>query len=178
MNGALSSMAEVFVSIGSNTRRYHHIAASLDALQQYFGELLISPIYESEAVGFEGDNFLNLVVGFETAYSVGELQALLKQIEDEHGRERGGPKFSSRTLDIDILTVDDLVGDVDGVLLPRPEILDNAFVLLPMVDLIPEAIHPMALTSYQVLWDEYDQQSQKLWRVDFDWHGAAVSSKV
>lgn len=170
-------MAQVFLSIGSNTDRYRHIAASLDALQSYFGELLISPVYESEAVGFEGDNFLNLVVGVETAYSVGELQALLKQIEDDHGRLRGGPKFSSRTLDIDILTVDDWVGDIDGVLLPRPEILDNAFVLLPLYDVAPQALHPMTQTSYATLWAEYDQASQKLWAVDFEWQGKLVSKK-
>lgn len=171
-------MSTVYVSIGSNTDRYHHIAASLDALQHYFGELLISPIYESEAVGFDGDNFLNLVVGFNTVYSVGELQALLKQIEDDHGRKRGGPKFSSRTLDIDILTVDDFVGDVDGVLLPRPEILDNAFVLQPLFDVAPETIHPMTQTSYQQLWQEYDQASQKLWTVDFKWQEQAISYKL
>ena len=170
-------MAQVFLSIGSNTNRYRHIAASLDALQQYFGELLISPIYESEAVGFEGDNFLNLVVGFDTAYSVGELQALLKQIEDDHGRLRGGPKFSSRTLDIDILTVGDLVGDVDGVLLPRPEILDNAFVLLPLFNIVPQHIHPMTGTCYETLWQEYPQESQKLWPVDFQWQGEQISRK-
>ncbi|MCR8922323.1 2-amino-4-hydroxy-6-hydroxymethyldihydropteridine diphosphokinase [Dasania sp. GY-MA-18] len=163
-------MSQVFVSIGSNTDRYRHISASLDALQQCFGELIISPVYESVAVGFEGDNFLNLVVGFETAYSVGELQALLKQIEDDYGRKRGGPKFSSRTLDIDILTVDDLVGEVDGVLLPRPEILDNAFVLLPLFNVAPNAIHPLTQTSYQQLWQDYDQASQQLWSVDFEWN--------
>ncbi|WP_019528237.1 2-amino-4-hydroxy-6-hydroxymethyldihydropteridine diphosphokinase [Dasania marina] len=163
-------MSQVFVSIGSNTHRYHHIASSLDALQHYFGELIISPVYESVAVGFEGDNFLNLVVGFESVYSVGELQALLKQIEDDYGRKRGGPKFSSRTLDIDILTVDDMVGDVDGVLLPRTEILDNAFVLLPLYNIAPNQLHPTTHKSYQQLWQQYDQASQKLWPVDFEWN--------
>ncbi|MGK0441709.1 MAG: 2-amino-4-hydroxy-6-hydroxymethyldihydropteridine diphosphokinase [Pseudohongiellaceae bacterium] len=171
-------MAEVIVSVGSNAERYRHITVSLDVLQQYFGELVISPIYESEAVGFEGENFLNLVVGFKTAYSVGELQALLKQIEDDHGRLRGGPKFSSRTLDIDILTVDDLVGNIDGVLLPRPEILDNAFVLLPLFDIVPQYVHPVTNKSYKTLWQEYAQENQKLWRVDFKWQDDLISKKT
>ena len=170
-------MAEIYVSVGSNIHRYRHIAASLDALQSCFGKLIISPIYESEAVGFKGDNFLNLVVGFASDYCVRELREVLRKIEDDHGRLRGGPKFSSRTLDIDILTVDNLVGDVDGVLLPRPEILDNAFVLRPMFDVVAKQIHPLTKTSYEALWLEYDKNSQKLWPVDFEWQGQTISSK-
>ena len=93
----MTDKALVYVSIGSNIERYSHISASLDALADNFGELSISKVYESEAVGFEGDNFLNLVAGFNTELSVGELSALLRKIEDENGRRRDGPKFGPRT---------------------------------------------------------------------------------
>ena len=168
-------MAEVYVSIGSNIHRYRHVKASLDALSEIFSSLEISPVYESEAIGFEGDNFLNLVVGFTTLMSVGDLQQALKRIEDDYGRERGGPKFSARTLDIDILTYDEIVGMHDGVLLPRDEILTNAFVLQPLFDISPKRLHPEVKKSYAQLWQEYDRQSQALWAVDFEWRGRDIS---
>lgn len=169
-------MAEVFVSIGSNIDRYTNISASLDALADQFGQLKLSQVYESEAVGFEGDNFLNLVAAFESDKTVGELLAVLRKIEDDNGRLRNGPRFSSRTLDIDILTYDDVVGEVDGVELPRDEIEHNAFVLLPMVDIAPQAKHPVLNASYDSLWQAYDQGQQKLWPVEFNWRGETISA--
>jgi 2-amino-4-hydroxy-6-hydroxymethyldihydropteridine diphosphokinase len=169
------SVAYVFVSIGSNINRYQSVSASLDRLRLSFGELLISPVYESDAVGFEGSNFLNLVVGFSCAESIGQLSRILHQIEDDNGRRRDGPKFGPRTLDIDILTYDDCIGDIDGVQLPRDEITKNAFVLLPLKDIAAAAIHPVEQKSYLELWKAYDQASQKLWAVAFDWDGRAIS---
>ncbi len=135
----------------------------------HFGEVLISPVYEGEAVGFEGDHFLNLVVGFSCDLTVGALSKLLRGVEYDNGRRRDGPKFGPRSLDIDILSYDDEVGDIDGVLLPRDEITVNAFVLLPLTDIAAETLHPSLQISYEDLWDAYDQTSQKLWQVDFEW---------
>ncbi len=168
-------MAYVFVSIGSNIDRYKHIGASLDALRLSFGELLVSPVYESVSVGFEGDNFLNLVVGFSCTETVGALSRILRGIEHDNDRRRDGPKFGPRTLDIDILTYGDCVGDVDGVQLPRDEITKNAFVLLPLSDIAATAVHPLEKKSYHALWQAYDQSSQKLWAVNFDWNGQLIS---
>ena len=171
-------MPQVYLSIGSNINRYQHISASLDALDKRFDGIIISPVYESEAVGFEGDNFLNLVVGFYCHLSVGELAKELRDIEHDNGRRRDGPKFGPRTLDIDILTYGDEVGHIDGVDLPRDEIVKNAFVLLPLFDIAPEDTHPQAHKTYASLWQEYDQSSQKLWPVDFDWRGEKISTHV
>ena len=165
-------MATVYLSLGSNIDRNKHLSAGLDALVEAFGDLKMSQVYESEAVGFDGDNFYNLVAAIETELSVGELALKLRDIEDGNGRLRSGPKFSARTLDIDILTYDDLTGEVDGVKLPRGEILKNAFVLLPMSELAPDTLHPVTGKTYLQLWDEYDQSSQKLWPVEFDWPAA------
>lgn len=162
-------MATVYLSLGSNIEREKNLSAGLDALVQAFGDLRMSEVFESEAVGFDGDNFYNLVAAIETDLSVGELAMRLRTIEDDNGRVRSGPKFSARTLDIDILTYDDLTGVVDGVKLPRGEILKNAFVLLPLSELAPDTQHPLEKKTYQQLWEEYDQASQKLWPVQFDW---------
>ncbi len=159
-------MAVVYVSIGSNIDKEKNIKACLQALAVHFTEVVLSPIYESEAVGFSGDNFYNLVAKFNTDLSVGQLNVALKAIEDENGRERSGPKFSGRTLDIDILTYDKLVGEVDGVLLPRDEITKNAFVLLPMKDIAADVLHPELEVSYGRLWFFYDKEKQKLWQVE------------
>lgn len=165
-------MVRVYVSIGSNIDREKHIAAALAALEDIFGEVSISSVYESEAVGFAGEPFLNLAACFTTDLTVGKLSAVLRQIEHDNGRQRGEARFSARTLDIDILTWGEACGVVDGVRLPREEIVLNAFVLLPMAELAPAGIHPETRKTYATLWDEYDKDSQKLWRVDFTWKGA------
>ena len=159
-------MAIVYVSIGSNIEKEKHIKVCLQELAEHFNGLELSPIYESESVGFDGDTFFNLVAKFETELSVGNLSKALKSIEDKYGRDRSGPKFSGRTLDIDILTYDDLVGEVDGVQLPRDEITKNAFVLLPLVDIAPDVLHPEQQVTYARLWFFFDKDSQKLWRVE------------
>lgn len=162
-------MAQVFLSLGSNIERSKHIRAGLDALAAEFGELRVSRVFESVAVGFDGDNFYNLVVGMETDLPVGQLALRLRAIEDANGRLRAGPKFSARTLDIDILLFDDLTGTVDGVKLPRGEIVKNAFVLQPLAELAPDSVHPLSGKSYAQMWAEYDKSKQKLWPVELNW---------
>ncbi|MCK9505659.1 MAG: 2-amino-4-hydroxy-6-hydroxymethyldihydropteridine diphosphokinase [Porticoccaceae bacterium] len=169
-------MVQVYVSIGSNIDRDRHITACLDAMAQCFGTLELSPIYESEAIGFGGDNFYNLVAGFHCERPVGELSTLLRTIENDNGRRRDGPRFSSRTLDIDILTYGQATGVVDGVKLPRDEILENAFVLWPLANLAPDVMHPLVGSTYGQLWQAYDKQRQHLWPIDFTWCGKVISS--
>lgn len=160
-------MAEVLLSLGSNINREHNIRACLRELMALFGELDVSPFYESEAVGFDGDPFINLVVAIQTDQPVGELAAILRGIENRYGRDRSSPKFSSRTLDIDILTYDDRVGIVDGIELPRAEILKHAFVLLPASRLRPDSLCPGEGKTYANLWQQFKKESQKLWEVEF-----------
>ncbi|MAT50091.1 MAG: 2-amino-4-hydroxy-6-hydroxymethyldihydropteridine diphosphokinase [Porticoccaceae bacterium] len=169
-------MAFVYVSIGSNIDQTQNIRACLDALAEAFGDLRLSSVYESEAVGFGGDNFYNLVAGFECPLTVAGLSALLRQIETANGRRRDGPRFSSRTLDIDILTYDDRVGMIDGINLPRDEILENAFVLWPLAEIAASEVHPETGESYGSLWRDYDKDRQKLWPIDFTWNGRRISS--
>ncbi|MCE8037841.1 2-amino-4-hydroxy-6-hydroxymethyldihydropteridine diphosphokinase [Halomonas sp. MCCC 1A11062] len=163
-------MAKVSVSIGSNIERERHITACLEALVATFDNLAVSRVFESVPVGFiDGRNFYNLVAVFDSDWSVGELQAWCKRIESEHGRRPGTPKFSPRTLDIDLLTVGDLCGEHDGVTLPRDEILHHAFVLLPLAELLPDTLHPEVGRTYAELWTEFEAADQRLWPVEFVW---------
>lgn len=169
-------MARVYLGVGSNIERERYIVAGLDALQRLFGDFDHSSVYDSAAVGFEGQPFLNLVMGIDTQLSVAELAKQLRAIEFEHGRPLNATRFSARQLDIDILTYDDRVGTVDGVQLPRAEILENAFVLQPLAELAPQACHPVNGRCYAELWAEFDLTSQQLARVDFEWRGRALTA--
>ncbi len=165
----------VYLSIGSNIDRELHVRAALDALTKEFGQLLISPVYESESVGFTGDNFFNLVVGFDTILEVRELATLMRAVEYANARRRTGVRFGPRTLDIDILTYGDCCVDVDDVELPRDEILKNAFVLIPLADIAGKQRHPVLKKTYRELAEQFDNGQQKLWPVNFVWQGKQIS---
>ena len=159
---------EVALSLGSNVRRYHHINAGLNALEAEFGRVQCSPIYESAAVGFDGSPFLNLIAVIKTTRPLLQIVQRLKEIEDANGRVRSGPKFSPRTLDIDVVTYGDLSGIVDGIELPRPELFKNAFVLLPLFNLWSDRIVPGRTATYAELWFELERQQQELHQVGFE----------
>lgn len=158
-------MTQIYISVGSNTNREHHIRMAVLELSAAFGELSLSSVYESEAVGFRGDAFYNMVIGARTNRSVAECVTVFKAIEDKYGRVRGGEKFCGRTLDLDLLTYDQLVCD-EPVELPRAEIVENAFVLWPLAEIAPDAQHPISKLSYQTLWQHY-AKAQKIWPVPF-----------
>ena len=160
-------MARIYISIGSNINRSYHIQAAVSALTQHFGPLTLSSVYESEAVGFAGSAFYNMVVAVDTTLSIVDCVGLFKQIEDSYGRDRSAAKFSGRTLDLDLLTYDDVVCQ-QPVELPRAEITENAFVLWPLAEIAPDVMHPLTRRSYSDMWQQYSKQ-QKLWPVPFNW---------
>jgi len=157
----------VWLSIGSNVERKANITGCLRALRDSFGELILSRVYENASFGFEGSPFYNLVVGFDTDWSIAQLMQRFHQIEAEHGRVREGPKFAARSLDIDLLLYGDLVVKQDKLDLPRPEILEYAFVLGPLAEVAGNEIHPVLGKSYAELWSEFDQVKHSLIPVEF-----------
>ena len=166
----MSESVKVTLSLGSNIERYKHINAALGALESEFGEVISSPIYESDAVGFDGSAFLNSIAIIQTHKSLTDVILILKAIEDLHGRDRSGPKFSPRTLDIDVVTYGDWHGMHEGIELPRVELFKNAFVLRPMADLLPTQNVPGHSLTYGQLWQNFDQSKQSLAPVEFKRH--------
>jgi len=162
-------MATVYISIGSNIEAEHYLRVAINELRKHYGALQLSSVYESEAVGFDGDNFLNMVIALHSDESVETVAVTLRDIEDRHGRLRSGPRFSARTLDLDLLLYDELVLDKhSGLEIPRDEITKNAFVLWPLAEIAPELMHPVQGLSMKSLWAAFDKTSQKLWRVPME----------
>lgn len=149
-------MAKVYISIGSNVNRDNNISSCVRSLRDTFGELELSAVYENQAVGFDGDNFYNLVVGFDTDEPVTSLTPIFRDIESRHERVRGGERFSSRTLDVDLLLYDDLVLDQPGLKIPRDEITRYAFVLRPLAEMAPSLVHPVLRQTMKELWEHFE----------------------
>lgn len=162
-------MARIYISIGSNIEAERHLRLAIAELRRHYGDLQLSSVYESEAVGFDGDNFLNMVAGLDTDEEVHHVVQTLRQIEDRYGRVRSGPRFSARSLDLDLLLYDELVMKEDGFEIPRGEITHNAFVLWPLAEIAPDLMHPSARRTMAKLWQEFDKDSQKLWPIAIDW---------
>ncbi len=159
-------MPRVFLSLGSNIEPEHHIRAALAALEGEFGPLEVSPIYRTEAVGFHGAPFLNLAVAFHSDQAPTTIHSRLGELETMLGRRRHGPRFSSRTIDIDLLLHGETVMTAGRLVLPRPEILTQAFVLVPLCDLAPELIHPTQGEPLIQLLSRLDYDPGTLERVD------------
>jgi len=158
----------ILISIGSNIDRDKHTREGVKGLIQQFDDVKVSSVYESEAVGFDGKPFYNLVASAYTTKDIAEVCKELKSIEQRNGRVAGGKKFAPRTLDLDLLTFDQQVTD-SPIVLPRDEITFNAFVLQPLAELVPEHKHPVSGICYAELWEHYDKSQQQLWPVPFSW---------
>ncbi len=159
-------MTQVYVSIGSNIEPARYVRLALDAMREVFADMQLSPVYETEPVGFEGDNFYNLVAGFDTELLVEDVLDQLHAIEDKFGRRREGERFVARTIDLDLLLFGELTGEVHGTQLPRDEIERYAFVLRPLYDLAPELLHPVSGKSIENLWQAFAQHDEGMKKVD------------
>jgi 2-amino-4-hydroxy-6-hydroxymethyldihydropteridine diphosphokinase len=168
-------MARVYVSIGSNIERDRHIRAGVDLLQRLYGALTLSSVYESAALGFSGDDFYNLVAGFDTRKKIRDVADALQAVEAGHGRERGAERFCARTLDIDLLLYDDLVLREPHLVVPRDEITEYAFMLGPLAEIAGDARHPVSGKTFRELWQAYDKTRQPLRKVRFEFEAGGVA---
>jgi 2-amino-4-hydroxy-6-hydroxymethyldihydropteridine diphosphokinase len=155
-------MARAYLSLGSNREPQRYLVAAIAALRERFGEITVSPAYRSKAVGFAGADFVNLAVGLDTDLSPPALNDWLHALEDRHDRRRDVPRYSDRTLDLDIVFYDALITQGAGHLqIPREE-LKHAFVLRPIADIAPDFRHPVSGLSMAELWAAFPPGSEPL----------------
>nr|VFK52371.1 MAG: 2-amino-4-hydroxy-6-hydroxymethyldihydropteridinediphosphokinase [Candidatus Kentron sp. TC] len=162
-------MARAYISIGSNIERERNIRLAMGRLRAEYAPLIVSSVYESDAVGFQGGAFLNLVVGFDSLDSPEAVIRTLRAIEDQCNRTRGEERYSSRTLDLDLLLYDDREIKGNGIDIPRDEILHHAFVLGPLAEIAGERRHPIDGRAFARLWAEFDKTGREIRIVPFDW---------
>lgn len=148
-------MARVYVSIGSNIDPQENIVSAVRILRQQYKPIELSPVYRSAAVGFEGDDFLNLATGFDTSQTLEEIKKGLVTLERQFGRKHSHKGFQSRTLDLDLLLYDDAIRHDNQFDLPRAEIEQYAFVLKPLSDIAPDKLHPEFGQTLGEMWHNF-----------------------
>lgn len=169
-------MPNAYLSLGSNIDPESNLRSAATALRARFGELRLSPVYRTTAVGFAGPDFLNAAAVIETDLDVHALNAWLHALEDAHGRRRDLPRYASRPLDIDIVFFDDLILNHPGHLqIPRPE-LDQVFVLKPLADLAPDFVDPLSGRTLAELWAAHPEYVLPTQAVDMSWDTTAVAA--
>jgi 2-amino-4-hydroxy-6-hydroxymethyldihydropteridine diphosphokinase len=157
----VTTTVRTYLSLGSNIDPERNLRSAIDALRERFGALAVSKVYRFPAVGFVGPDFLNAAVAIDCDIDPFALNRWLHELERQHGRIRANVKFSSRSLDIDIIYFGDLVLDGPGELvLPRPE-LNQSFVLKPMAELAPELVDPICKRTLRQLWDAHPDRDRE-----------------
>ena len=158
-------MPEVYVAAGSNVEPERHMQQAVAELARAFPGIRFSSWYRNRAVGFEGDDFINLVAGFDTALPVRQVLEELHAIEGRCGRGRDAPRWAPRSMDLDVLLYGDLEYDEPGLRLPRPDLLKRAYMLGPLAELAPGVRHPTAGLTIGALWGRFDQGTHRLERL-------------
>lgn len=143
-------MARVYLSLGSNVDAERHLHDALVALRARFDDVVVSPVYRSDAVGFAGAPFLNCAAAFDADLVHDALRSWLRELEDASGRDRSLPRYADRTLDLDIALWCD--GDTCSTDLSRDE-FERAHVLAPLADIAQDVREPFAGETLGARWE-------------------------
>ncbi|MGH8319563.1 MAG: 2-amino-4-hydroxy-6-hydroxymethyldihydropteridine diphosphokinase [Steroidobacteraceae bacterium] len=155
-------MPQVYIAAGSNIEPERHLAMAVRELERQFPGVRLSPWYRNRAVGFEGEDFINLVAGFATERPVAEVLDALHGIETLCGRPREAPRWAPRSMDLDVLLYGDLVCEEPQLKLPRPDLLKRAYMLGPLAVLAPDLVHPTEKLTIGELWRRFDRGAHPL----------------
>ena len=158
-------MTRVYVAAGSNIDPAQNLGTALDELRRLYPSLVVSPAYRNKAVGFQGEDFINLVVGFDTEEPVARVREQLQRVEKICGRPADAPKWAPRSMDLDILLFGALVSSEPGLAIPRPDLLRRPYMLRPMADIAPDVPHPLANKTMRELWEAFDGNGHQMEQV-------------
>ena len=159
-------MTAVYIAAGSNVEPERNLALASRELCREFPDVRFSPWYRNQAVGFEGDDFINFVAGFTTDLPIEVVLPRLHAIETLCGRPRGAPRWAPRSMDLDMLLYGELIRDEPKLKLPRPDLMKRAFMLGPLADLAPELVHPTLKATIGELWARFDRAAHPLIRIE------------
>jgi 2-amino-4-hydroxy-6-hydroxymethyldihydropteridine diphosphokinase len=169
MSKGAAASTRAYVAAGSNVEPLRNLRDALDELARNHPTLRVSPAYRNPAAGFEGDDFVNLVLELDAPGTVRDLLRELHAIEERGGRPRLAPKWAPRAMDLDVLLFGDTVIDEPDLKLPRPDLVRRAYMLKPMVDLAPDLRHPTLGATMAELWRGFDAVAHPLTSVDLGW---------
>lgn len=161
-------MAVIYLGLGSNISPADNLRIGIRELRQRFGELQISAVYKNTAVGFDGDDFLNVVVRLQSEESPLDICKEIELIHNVAGRDCFGDKWEARSLDIDLLLYNDRIIDERPVRVPRSDILEYSFVLRPLAELAPDLVHPVTGKTMLAHWQKFAAASHPLQVIDVD----------
>jgi 2-amino-4-hydroxy-6-hydroxymethyldihydropteridine diphosphokinase len=156
----------VFVAAGSNLEPEKNLVRACAEIKHSWHDAVFSRAYRNVAVGFDGPDFINLVMGFTTAQPLVAVIARLRAIETQCGRPRYAPKWASRTMDLDVLLFGDAVEKTTDYTLPRPDLLKRPYMLAPLAEIAPDVVHPTAGKTIGQLWKEFDSDGHAMSAVD------------
>jgi 2-amino-4-hydroxy-6-hydroxymethyldihydropteridine diphosphokinase len=165
-------MTLAYVSGGSNLEMDRALGQAARELKTLYPGARFSRCYRNEAVGFEGPAFVNFVVELPVVGAASALREHLQRIEKLCGRPDAAPRWSPRTMDLDILLFGDQVLDDHGLKIPRPDLARWAFMLGPLAELAPGFMHPQLHQTIGELWGRFDQQAHPLTPVATDLNAA------
>ncbi len=157
-----SAPRAVYVAAGSNIDAHQRLKQALALLREQFADLVASSAYANAAVGFAGEDFVNLVVGFTTTLSLGELLERLHAVETACGRPRDAAKWAPRSMDLDVLLFGEVVGEFPGAKLPRPDLVRRAFMLGPLAEIAPGVRHPTDGRTMGEIWTAFDRAAHPM----------------
>ena len=159
---------EVFLSLGSNIDPEKNLKYACRELKKAFGNIQISSVYRNKPIGFEGNDFLNMVVKVKSTFNPNEMLDFIRGLEAATGRDIGIGAFDSRTLDIDMLLFGSLVHPEKPFKIPRNDIELYSFVLCPLAEIEPDGIHPITGKTFKDLWESFDQAEHPLSKVSLE----------
>jgi 2-amino-4-hydroxy-6-hydroxymethyldihydropteridine diphosphokinase len=145
----------IYLGLGSNQDRDHHLGLALEFLAALLVDVQCSPVYSSAASGCVGDDFFNVVLSGRTDLSLGQLSDVLKRFEARYARVLA-PRIVL-PVDIDILLYGDFVGVYEHGVLPRSDLIDRPYVMMPLAVLAPEGVHPVTGKTWKATWLEFER---------------------